>query len=209
MVYLPGDGTVLLRSRSGADITTVYPELTALGSVLGRPAILDGEIVAFDSEGRSDFELLQSRMGLSSAAKAARMAEVVPALVLFDAVRAGAGVRRACCRSRISARGVQLAVEVAVEVGGVGRQSFVALGVGCLPALGAAVLARAYGVPQAWRPGRRHRARARCGRSSSRCVARSPPSGSPLPGGLNLPSAWAAWPLTGGSGPIPGSGYIP
>ncbi|MFC9759957.1 ATP-dependent DNA ligase [Streptomyces sp. NPDC056921] len=87
LVYLPGDGTVLLRSRSGADITTVYPELTALGSVFGRPAILDGEIVAFDSEGRSDFELQQSRMGLSSAAKATRMAHLVPAhLVLFDVV---------------------------------------------------------------------------------------------------------------------------
>ncbi|MGW1412278.1 ATP-dependent DNA ligase [Streptomyces sp. NPDC002403] len=87
MVYLPGDGTVLLRSRSGADITTVYPELAALGSGLGRPAILDGEIVALDDEGRSDFELLQSRMGLASAVKAARMARLVPAyLVLFDAV---------------------------------------------------------------------------------------------------------------------------
>ncbi|WP_328512807.1 non-homologous end-joining DNA ligase (plasmid) [Streptomyces sp. NBC_00376] len=87
MVYLPGDGTVLLRSRSGADITAVYPELAALGSVLGRPAVLDGEIVALDDEGRSNFERLQSRMGLASAAKAARMAEVVPVhLVLFDAV---------------------------------------------------------------------------------------------------------------------------
>ncbi|MEV7715265.1 non-homologous end-joining DNA ligase [Streptomyces sp. NPDC088270] len=87
MVYLPGDGTVLLRSRSGADITTAYPELAALGDALGRPAELDGEIVALDDEGRSDFELLQSRMGLASAAKAARMARLVPAhLVLFDAV---------------------------------------------------------------------------------------------------------------------------
>ncbi|MFH8519193.1 ATP-dependent DNA ligase [Streptomyces gelaticus] len=87
MVYLPGDGTTVLRSRSGADITTVYPELVGLGSVLGRPAVLDGEIVALDSEGRSDFERLQSRMGLTSPAKAARMARIVPAhLVLFDAV---------------------------------------------------------------------------------------------------------------------------
>ncbi|WP_443064032.1 ATP-dependent DNA ligase [Streptomyces sp. NBC_00376] len=87
MVYLPGDGSTVLRSRSGAEITAVYPELTTLGSVLGRPAVLDGEIVALDSEGRSDFERLQSRMGLTSAVKAARMALLVPAhLVLFDAV---------------------------------------------------------------------------------------------------------------------------
>ncbi|MFF3787414.1 ATP-dependent DNA ligase [Streptomyces sp. NPDC001933] len=87
MVYLPGDGTVILRSRSGADISAVYPELAGLGAVLGRRAVLDGEIVALDREGRSDFERLQSRMGLTSAAKAARMAQSVPAhLVLFDAV---------------------------------------------------------------------------------------------------------------------------
>ncbi|MFJ7201862.1 MULTISPECIES: non-homologous end-joining DNA ligase [unclassified Streptomyces] len=87
MVYLPGDGTVTLRSRSGADITTAYPELAGLGAALGRPAVLDGEVVALDDEGRSDFERLQSRMGLASAEKAARMAQFVPAhLVLFDAV---------------------------------------------------------------------------------------------------------------------------
>ncbi|WP_413754441.1 ATP-dependent DNA ligase [Streptomyces sp. R-74717] len=91
MVYLPGDGTAVLRARSGADITPAYPELKNLGSVLGRPAVLDGEIVALDSEGRSDFERLQSRMGLAgSPAKAARMAKIVPAhLVLFDAVFLG------------------------------------------------------------------------------------------------------------------------
>ncbi|WP_331749659.1 MULTISPECIES: ATP-dependent DNA ligase [unclassified Streptomyces] len=87
MVYLPGDGTTVLRSRSGADISAVYPELVGLGSVLGRPAVLDGEIVALDDEGRSDFERLQSRMGLASTAKAARMARLVPVrLVLFDVV---------------------------------------------------------------------------------------------------------------------------
>ncbi|MFE7112222.1 non-homologous end-joining DNA ligase [Streptomyces sp. NPDC057575] len=87
MVYLPGDESTVLRSRSGADISAVYPELATLGAALGRPAVLDGEIVALDSEGRSDFERLQSRMGLTSAAKAARMALLVPAhLVLFDAV---------------------------------------------------------------------------------------------------------------------------
>ncbi|MEU0631954.1 hypothetical protein [Streptomyces sp. NPDC005989] len=62
-VHLPGDGTVLVRSRSGADISAVYPELAELGSVLGRPAVLDGEIVALGREGHSDFERLQSRMG--------------------------------------------------------------------------------------------------------------------------------------------------
>ena len=50
--------------------------------------MLDGEIVALDEQGRSDFERLQQRMSLaSSPAKAARMASRVPAhLMLFDVV---------------------------------------------------------------------------------------------------------------------------
>ncbi|WP_432104980.1 non-homologous end-joining DNA ligase [Streptomyces sp. bgisy091] len=99
MAYLPGDGSVRLLARSGADITPAYPELAALGPALGSvPAVLDGEIVALDDQGRSDFERLQSRMGLSgSPAKAARMAQRVPAqLVLFDVVflRSGSLVRQ-------------------------------------------------------------------------------------------------------------------
>ncbi|MCX4524047.1 ATP-dependent DNA ligase [Streptomyces anulatus] len=89
MIYLPGDGTVLVRSRSGADITAAYPELLPLADALGgRPAVLDGEIVALDDQGRSDFELLQKRMGLAgSPARAVSMAARVPAhLMLFDVV---------------------------------------------------------------------------------------------------------------------------
>ncbi|MFF1459844.1 ATP-dependent DNA ligase [Streptomyces sp. NPDC058330] len=89
LVYLPGDGSMELRARSGTVITAAYPDLAGLGAAFGGvPAVLDGEIVALDSQGRSDFERLQSRMGLSgSPAKAARAAERVPAqLVLFDAL---------------------------------------------------------------------------------------------------------------------------
>ncbi|MGW7397852.1 non-homologous end-joining DNA ligase [Streptomyces cyaneofuscatus] len=89
MLYLPGDGTVVLRARSGTDITSAYPELLPLAHVFGtRSAVLDGEIVALDEQGRSDFERLQQRMGLAgSPAKAARMAARVPAhLMLFDLV---------------------------------------------------------------------------------------------------------------------------
>lgn len=66
VVYLPGDGSVLLRARSGQDITAAYPELAPLATALGgTPAVLDGEVLALDEQGRADFQLLQSRMGLA------------------------------------------------------------------------------------------------------------------------------------------------
>ncbi|MFE6176843.1 ATP-dependent DNA ligase [Streptomyces sp. NPDC056464] len=87
VAYLAGDGTLLLRARSGEDITAAYPELRPLGEALGATsAVLDGEILALDEQGRANFQLLQSRMGLVHApARAARMAARTPVhLVLFD-----------------------------------------------------------------------------------------------------------------------------
>jgi bifunctional non-homologous end joining protein LigD len=89
VVYLPGDGGVLLRARSGQDITAAYPELAPLATALGgTAAVLDGEVLALDEQGRADFQLLQSRMGLAHAPdRAARRAARVPVhLVLFDAL---------------------------------------------------------------------------------------------------------------------------
>ncbi|MDQ0401980.1 ATP-dependent DNA ligase [Streptomyces sp. NPDC000349] len=98
VVYLPGDGSLLLRARSGHDITAAYPELAPLATALGAtPAVLDGEVLALDEQGRADFQLLQSRMGLAHApARAARRAAKVPVhLVLFDALHlAGASLLR-------------------------------------------------------------------------------------------------------------------
>src|SRR6266446_4781875 len=57
------NGDLTLRSRNGVDITQRYPELSSLPSALAaREAILDGEIVALDAQGHSDFEPLQERM---------------------------------------------------------------------------------------------------------------------------------------------------
>ncbi|AJE39244.1 ATP-dependent DNA ligase [Streptomyces nodosus] len=87
VVYLPGDGSLELRARSGEIITGAYPELGPLGGALGEtPAVLDGEVVALDERGRGDFQRLQSRMGLAhSPALAARRAAGTPVhLVLFD-----------------------------------------------------------------------------------------------------------------------------
>ena len=57
------DGNLTLRSRNNLDITKRYPELASLPeAVAARNAILDGEIVALDARGHSDFERLQERM---------------------------------------------------------------------------------------------------------------------------------------------------
>jgi bifunctional non-homologous end joining protein LigD len=57
------NGALTLRSRNSIDITKRYPELASLPDTLSaRQAILDGEIVALDAQGHSDFERLQERM---------------------------------------------------------------------------------------------------------------------------------------------------
>ncbi|WP_329171727.1 ATP-dependent DNA ligase [Streptomyces sp. NBC_01477] len=92
VVHAPGDGTALVRSRSGEDITAVYPELRGLGGALGAvPAVLDGEVVALDASGRPDFERLQARMGLlRSPGRAARLATTTPVhLMIFDVLLLG------------------------------------------------------------------------------------------------------------------------
>jgi bifunctional non-homologous end joining protein LigD len=79
-------GTLRLDSSNGADITRRWPELAPLATELAdHDAVLDGEIVTFNPDGRPDFGLLQQRMHISSAAEAARWAARQPAvLVLFD-----------------------------------------------------------------------------------------------------------------------------
>src|SRR5450432_193468 len=56
-------GKLVLRARSGSDITSHYPECGGLPEAFnGHQAILDGEIAVLDSNGRSNFEKLQARM---------------------------------------------------------------------------------------------------------------------------------------------------
>jgi bifunctional non-homologous end joining protein LigD len=57
------DGDLTLRSRNAIDITKRYPELAGLPAELAaKQVILDGEIVAPDERGHSNFERLQERM---------------------------------------------------------------------------------------------------------------------------------------------------
>jgi bifunctional non-homologous end joining protein LigD len=81
-------GKLRLMSRTGKDITATYPELAAMANSIGhKQALLDGEIVAF-TDGRPDFEALQPRMHVSSAAQALRLAQTTPVTYLaFDVLQ--------------------------------------------------------------------------------------------------------------------------
>ena len=59
------DGGLRFVSRNGNDLTSAYPELHDMATgVQAENAILDGEIVALDAEGRSSFSLMQQRTGI-------------------------------------------------------------------------------------------------------------------------------------------------
>ncbi|PVE77741.1 ATP-dependent DNA ligase [Microbacterium testaceum] len=80
-----------LRSRNGNDLTATYPELTGADLGLGDlPAVVDGEIVALDEQGRPSFPLLQKRMNLAQPREIEREAARAPVqLYLFDVLSAG------------------------------------------------------------------------------------------------------------------------
>jgi bifunctional non-homologous end joining protein LigD len=79
-------GRVRLMSRTERDITVTYPELAGLGAATTRKQLLlDGEIVVFGAGGWPEFEALQPRMHVSSAAQAAMLAGQNPVTYLvFD-----------------------------------------------------------------------------------------------------------------------------
>ena len=81
-----GGGQVVLRSRTARDITAGYPEFGDLPEVLGgRQVVLDGEIVAMDKTGRTDFGRLQQRMGLTRPGDIDRIRRTIPvAYLIFD-----------------------------------------------------------------------------------------------------------------------------
>jgi len=59
------NGTVRLWSRTKREITSEFPELSTIAAAVNaKEALLDGEVVVLDETGRSDFQRLQSRMGV-------------------------------------------------------------------------------------------------------------------------------------------------
>jgi bifunctional non-homologous end joining protein LigD len=64
LAYL-ANGEVVMRSRAGREISPEYPEVRDLANQLdATEAIIDGEIVALDTAGRSNFQKLQNRAGV-------------------------------------------------------------------------------------------------------------------------------------------------
>lgn len=82
------EGETRLYARSGREVTHQYPEFAELHRGLRiRNAVLDGEIVAVNPDGRPSFELLQQRIALTRPADVRRAVSKVPLdLVLFDVV---------------------------------------------------------------------------------------------------------------------------
>jgi bifunctional non-homologous end joining protein LigD len=79
-------GRLRLHSRNLLDITPRYPEVGRLNRALSHHrAVLDGEIVALDAEGRPSFGALQRRMHVGSESTVRRLAKEAPVTyVIFD-----------------------------------------------------------------------------------------------------------------------------
>jgi bifunctional non-homologous end joining protein LigD len=74
-------GKVRLVSRTQNDLTARFPELHDLPKFIqAKTAILDGEIVALDPEGRSSFSLMQESTGIRSHGRRGRAQPGVPVL---------------------------------------------------------------------------------------------------------------------------------
>ncbi|WP_203454536.1 non-homologous end-joining DNA ligase [Jiangella aurantiaca] len=80
------DGRLRLTSRSLRDVTGTYPEIGRLVDALdGRRVMLDGEIVAFDDQGRPSFQQLQPRMNVKASSVTPRLIRNTPVYyMIFD-----------------------------------------------------------------------------------------------------------------------------
>jgi len=79
-------GRLRLESRNLRDITDGYPEVRGLLGDLGmREAVLDGELVAFDQDGRPSFGRLQRRMHVTVPSSVRRLTVSTPVVyAIFD-----------------------------------------------------------------------------------------------------------------------------
>ncbi len=75
------DGKIRLVSRNQNDLTPRYPELNELSRFIkAKTAILDGEVVALDADGKASFSLMQQRTGFRPGGRRAAANADVPVL---------------------------------------------------------------------------------------------------------------------------------
>jgi len=75
------NGRVRLVSRNQNDLTARYPELHDMAKLIkAKTAILDGEVVALDQEGRASFSLMQQRTGFRPGGRRGPVNTDVPVL---------------------------------------------------------------------------------------------------------------------------------
>ena len=101
-------GVVRARSRRGLDLLGPFPEIAAAEIPDG--VVVDGEIVAFDEEGRPSFSSLQRRTGFGGTGTGAK---VGVNLVVFDVLFHGASITERPYEER---RGVLEALELAPPI---------------------------------------------------------------------------------------------
>jgi bifunctional non-homologous end joining protein LigD len=89
------DGTTVLTSRNGLDLTAEFVELGGVltAALRGRAAVLDGEVVVYNEAGQIDFGLLQQRRGRFQKHRTARrtdpFTDVPVRLLVFDLLQLG------------------------------------------------------------------------------------------------------------------------
>ena len=97
------EGRLRLVSRNQNDLTGQFSELAGLPqSVKAKSAILDGEIVALDNEGRPSFSLMQQRTGFQPGKRRLKGRESVPVIYYaFDLLYVdGVDLRRVVLEQR-------------------------------------------------------------------------------------------------------------
>ncbi|WP_412520868.1 non-homologous end-joining DNA ligase [Actinomadura madurae] len=79
------DERLQLMSRNDKDITVAWPELAPLAAAVDVPVVLDGEIVAFEPDGRPSFTALAPRTHLRQPHRIQALAESNPvSYMIFD-----------------------------------------------------------------------------------------------------------------------------
>src|SRR3981081_442967 len=85
LLFVDWDGNVHLQDRGLNDITSLLPELHGIGRQVAPGAVLDGELVATDDQGRPDVHTLRRRI-----VGGAEHADSVPlAYLAFDVLHLG------------------------------------------------------------------------------------------------------------------------